>query len=415
MSLQYREVPRGLWKYLRPCLKALSKPQRQHFATLIAGLAVHDNKTVQEINDAFSEKDQSSLNRSIKGWDCERLNELRLTHVQRRLPTRDGGLLIIDDQLAHKTGRHMEGAGMHRSGITKRVEWGHEIVNSYYTHPDWEFGYPIYADIFTNKDNRRYKYRPIKRIALEQVRYARAHRVRGVVCMDSLFYADYVIHELDDLKERYLVGAPSTLKISVNRAPRVSLAEYFSNATFNLKIIDGKGYYVSSVWASIRGVGVRRIVCSYRAGDEDGKRFYVTKLKLPERELLTLLVCRWRIECWHRDAKQHLGLEKYQVRKDRAVRNVVLAVLFAYTALVLSLMHSTLRRVAGEMGRSLQTIGELCRFMRLAARNGWRWVTRILRERPELLREVLNREVLVKNAKVCTYLALRDPKSILVP
>lgn len=400
MSLQYKEVPRGLRKYLRPYAKALSKPQRHHFATLVAGLAIHDNKTVQEINDAFSRKDQSNLNRSIRGWDCERLNEIRLAYVQRKLPTSDSGLLIIDDHLAHKTGRHMEGAGMHRSGITKRVEWGHKIVNSYYTHPDWEFGYPVYADIFTNKGNTRYTYRPIKRMALEQVRYAHAHGVRGIVCMDSLFYADYVVHELDDAKEGYVIGAPSTLKISVKRAPRVTLAEYFSNTTFNLKIINGKGYYISSVWASIRGVGVRRIVCSYRAGHENDRKFYVTKLKSPDRELLLLLVCRWRIECWHRDAKQHLGLEDYQVRKDRAVRNVVLAVLFAYTALVLSLMHSTLRRVAGAMDRSLRTIGELSRFMRLAARKGWRWITRTLRKRPELLKEVLNREVLVKNAKV---------------
>ena len=400
MGLQYKEVPRGLRKYLRPYTEALTRPQRSHFATFIAGLVVHESKTIQEINDALSERDQSSLNRSLKAWDCERLNELRLAHMQRKLPTRDSGLLIIDNHLVHKTGRHMEGAGMHRSGITKHLEWGHEIVNSYCAHPDWGFGYPVYADIFTNKDNTSYKYRPIKRIALEQVRYARAHRVRGVVCMDTLFYADYVIHELDDAKEDYLIGAPSTLKISVDRAPRVSLEEYFSKAEFNLKIIDGKGYYVASVWASIRGVGVRRIVCSYRVGDEDGKKFYVTKLKLPNRELLVLLVCRWRIECWHRDAKQHLGLEKYQVRKDRAVRNVVLAVLFAYTALVLSLLHSTLRRVAGAMGRPLQTIGELCRFMRLAARRGWRWITHTLRKRPELLREVLNREVVVKNAKV---------------
>jgi hypothetical protein len=399
VSLQYKEVPRGLRKYLGPYTKALTKPQRHHFTIMVAGLVVHDNKTVQEINDAFSKKNQSSLNRSIKGWDCERLNELRLAHMQRRLPTRDDGLLIIDDHFAPKTGRQMEGAGRHRSGTTRRLEWGYKIVNSYCAHPDWEFGYPIYADIFTNKDNRCYEYRPIKRIGLELVRYAHAHRVRGVVCMDTLFYADYVIHELDDAEEDYLVGAPSTLKISVNRARRVSLAEYFSNAEFSLKIIDGKGYYISSVWASIRGVGVRRVVCSYRVGDEDGK-FYVTKLRLPDRELLVLLVCRWQVECWHRDAKQHLGLGDSQVRKDRAVRNVALAVLFAYTALVLSLMHSTLRRVAGAMGRPLRTIGELCRFMRLAARRGWRWITRALRKRPELFREVLNREVVVKNAKV---------------
>ncbi|MDI6738104.1 MAG: transposase, partial [Nanoarchaeota archaeon] len=134
--------------------------------------------------------------------------------------------------------------------------------------------------------------------------------------------------------------------------------------------------------------------------DPDDKKIYVTNLTCSQGELLRLLVSRWRIECWHRDAKQQVGFEDFQVRKERAVRNVVLAVLIAYTVLVLSLLHTTLRRVAERVGRPLRTIGELCRFMRLAAMKGWRWVTRMLRERLEEFKAILNREVVVKNAKV---------------
>lgn len=36
----------------------------------------------------------------------------------------------------------------------------------------------------------------------------------------------------------------------------------------------------------------------------------------------------------------------------------------------------------------------------LKAMKGWRWVTRMLRERLEEFKAILNREVLVKNAKV---------------
>lgn len=400
MNIRFKEIPRGIKKYLRPYRQLLTKPQYAHFSTLITGLIVNDNKTLQEINDALSEKDQSNLNRFLNNHDLSALNELRLACVQRALPTRHDGLLIIDDTLAHKTGKHMEGAGWHRSGVSKHKEWGHCIVNSYYAHPEVSFGYPITADIFTNKDNLKYTYQPVKRIALEQVAYARAHKVKGIVCADSLYYADYVIHALDDTKEKYLLGAPSTLKMSVDRKPRAALPEQFKQESFSRVQIQGRGYYVASVRGSIRGVGLRRVVCSYREGHEDDKKYYVTNLECLDKDLLRLLVCRWRIECWHREGKQQLGFEDYQVRKDRAVRNVVLAVLIAYTVLVLSLLHPTLCRMAERIGRPLRTIGELCRFMRLAARHGWRWITRALREQLEEFKEILSREVLVKNAKV---------------
>lgn len=401
MHFHFKEIPRGLKKFLKPYLKELSKPQQKHFSTLVAGLILNDNKTVQEINDAFAEKDQSSLNRFLNNHDLSFLNDLRLARVQRALPTARNGLIIIDDTLAHKTGMFMQGAGWHWSGTTKRKEWGHCIVNSYYTHPNWKLGYPITADIYTKKNDTNYAPRSKKQMALDQVRYARARGIQGIMCADSLFYADYVVHALDDVKEKYLLGTYSTLKISAERAPRVILAEYFKNATFERVRIHGRWYYISSVRASIRNVGVRRIICSFPDGHEiDNKKFYVTNLECSNKELMRLLVCRWRIETWHRDVKQHLGFEDYQVRKDRAVRNVVLAVLIAYTVLILSRLHSTLRRLAERIGRPLQSIGELCRFMQLAARKGWRWITQMLQDHLEVFKEVLNREVLVKNAKV---------------
>ena len=93
-------------------------------------------------------------------------------------------------------------------------------------------------------------------------------------------------------------------------------------------------------------------------------------LEASNEELIEPLVCRWKVECWHRDAKQHLGLEEYQVRKDRGIHVVVLAILVAYTILILSQTRGILARIPLVFKRGLQTIGEICRFMYHAAIRG---------------------------------------------
>ncbi len=297
MSLQFKETPRVINKYLKPYMAALTKTQQQHFTTFITGIIIKDKKTIQEINDCISMKDKSNLNRTLVQWDMEQLNGISLARVQRMHPSKDDGLLITDNTLSHKTGNHMESAGNHRSGVTKQNEWGHNIVNSYCMHPDWKFGYPVIVDIFTNKDDTVHPYRPIKRMALEQVRYARTHNVRGIFCTDSLYYADYVVREIETESERYLLGVPSTLKISVKRAPRVSVFEYFESERFEKVDVGETSYRITSVEGSIRKVGKRRIICSFPDGREDEKKYYVTDLTYPNNELMKLLVCRWSIVC----------------------------------------------------------------------------------------------------------------------
>ena len=114
-----------------------------------------------------------------------------------------------------------------------------------------------------------------------------------------------------------------------------------------------------------------------------------------DEELMNILLKRWNVETLHRDSKQHLGLEDYQVRKFGAIQKVVRAVLVAYTQIVLNVEQKILE----PLKRSLKTIGESCRFFRLISIKGWRWIKRKARS-IEKLKDVMNRFVFVKNAKV---------------
>jgi hypothetical protein len=67
---------------------------------------------------------------------------------------------------------------------------------------------------------------------------------------------------------------------------------------------------------------------------------------------------RWPIESFHRDAKQRLGLEDYQVRKIKGVKRHIAMVFFAYVLLQLG---SGFDRIMGNLKANLRTIGSRCR------------------------------------------------------
>lgn len=404
----FKEVPKGIEHFLKPYKNYFSKPQYQNFKTFVTGLIVNDKKTIQEVSDSLSKKNQSSLNRFVttSPWDLKEVNEIRLVQTQKFFPSKEEGFIIVDDQMAHKTGKKMEKAGYHRSGVTKRIEWGHCIVDSIYTDLE-HVTYPIDSQIYVNKKNCDSKtpYKKKREMALELIRFAKKNCIRAkTVLADSGYYAYYVVKELKRLQLKYILGVMTTLKISIDRKKRITVAEYIESLTkkdFSVVKINDKKFHIHTVIVSVRKVEKQKLIISYKEGEEDYKKVYVTnRFDDNNEELMKILVRRWDIECWHRDAKQHLGLEKYQVRKYRGIQVVVLAVLVAYTLLVLSQKLSIFSKIKKYFGRTLKTIGERCRFIQLCALKGWRWVLAKIRDDRDKFKELLNKHVLVKNAKV---------------
>jgi len=162
---------------------------------------------------------------------------------------------------------------------------------------------------------------------------------------------------------------------------------------FNLCIVEDKVYFYHLREVSMRGIGMITLIVCYGDGDEEEVKCYITNLKEDDETIIKTLAKRWRIECFHRDAKQHLGLEAYQVRKGGGMQIVALAVLTAYTLVNLA------ARILETPGRKLETVGEVCRYFQLVAYKGVRWVRDKLKT-PQGALQTLNRHVFVKNAKV---------------
>ena len=120
MSLPVIEIPAQIKRSLNDYRDIFTNPQLNHFQRLITGLIVSDNKTIQEINDCFNERDQSSLNKflTLSSWDREEVEKIRMEQVKKL--NLSNGILIIDPTLLHKSGKHMEKANYHYDGLTKK-------------------------------------------------------------------------------------------------------------------------------------------------------------------------------------------------------------------------------------------------------------------------------------------------------
>jgi len=400
MSLPVTEIPAQIKRSLNDYRGIFTNHQFAHFQRLITGLIVSDNKTIQEINDCFNETDQSSLNKflTLSPWDKDDLEEIRMKQVKKL--QLEKGILIIDPTLLHKTGKHMEKANYHYDGLTKSKKWGHLLVQSIFTDGKNEF--PVKGDIYIREvdADENHPFKTAREIGMEHLDFALKNKLPiWLIMADAGLYADFFLKKIRRLNKKYIVGVRVSNKIRIERHDRINIKEYFgaiTNLDFSRHIFDNKVYYLHVKEIYTRGVGKEKLLISYKDGDEDNIKIYTTNIfDKSDEELMYLLLQRWDIEVLHRDAKQNLGLEDYQVRKFGAIQKVVCAVHVAYTQLALS-RHN---KILEPLKRGLETIGEGCRFFRLIALKGWKWLKRKAKNITKL-KEVMNSFVFVKNAKV---------------
>jgi len=397
----FRQIPtyfNRFFNFFEPCF---TKPRLQNFKKLVSGLIISDKKNIQEINAIYEDRNQSSLNRFVteSEWDLKEVNRIRLKVAKSKLyDKREEGMIIIDDEVLHKTGRHMEKANYHRSGKTKRNEWGHCVVDALYVGANTHF--PIDMQSYLRKPNtdREHPFKTKREIALDIIDLTLENGIKGMVCNDAWYYGEEYVKELRSRSLKYLLGVRTTLKISVNRQKRLSISDYMDTLTdedYSYYKLKNGTYCLHVKEVSIRGDGKEVLLISYKEDDKKNVKCYVTnQFRWTHLKYITTLLKRWNIECLHRDTKQHLGLEDYQVRKYRGMQVVALAVLVAYTLLILNAAPSLLKKF-----RPLKTIGEMCRFAKLSAQKSIYWMKKKFNDLVEG-RKILNQLVLVKNAKV---------------
>jgi len=297
------------------------------FVRYLTGLLISNNKTVDGLNSIFMQKtDQSNLNRFLTEYPWHKNNftdELKRLFKSRSVLS-SFCYFVLDDTLLEKIGKHIESAGTHFDHTSGRYILGHQIVTSGYV---FQSGfYPFLLDLYTKEEQcleEKLVFKTKVQIALEILAKAIEFHKPSIVLIDSWYCTQEIIRFLDDNGIQYIIASKSN-RVFVYRSNDEKISDYVTTiqnfTTFN------RGDYqfqTKSILAYFEDFGEKRLVFVRRreigTKEYDNWNALITNIDAPDETIIGFYSNRFIIEEFHKDAKQHLGMGKSQLRKRRGV------------------------------------------------------------------------------------------------
>jgi len=382
-----------------------NRPQYNHFKSYVTGLMISNNKTLTGIQSQFinSSSPNSLDNFMIRSeWSEKEINNKRLQSLEQNPETasKPHGVICIDDTLNHKTGKHMEDAEWHFDHAQKKMVLGHNIVSTqykdnqlnnpldyrlYHRKPDIKDLEKSYLkiekqlDLFTPKQyfieklkllldfkKRLLRFKTKIELAIELIHEAESLGLKAkTYVFDSWFLCKQIVRVIRSYGKDWI----SVLKLNrllVIANQKVKVSEFIKTlpkqAFRKFKTKKGHGYWVFTKSVRVSSLGKVRIVVSYDnpllKGDPT---VLVTNRKDWEPiKILNTYEMRWGIDAFYRDAKQHLGLEDYQIRNIKGIKRHWYFVFLAHSFLMLNAMKSKFIR---RLRANISTVGQSSRAM----------------------------------------------------
>jgi SRSO17 transposase len=366
--------------------------QQQHFREYVSGLILAEQATIDAMNSLFVERnDQSALNKFVTQavWNEEELNrrrvQLEVQSLQRDKLTAPRGYLIIDDTLTHHVGQHIQLIAKLWDHAEQRYTWAHRFpVNfrlwSQFQEKEERQSLLTWRTALGSAPTRAYvqayllalirfqarqrAYHTKQELGQELVRDAAAQALPfATVLFDGWYLHLGLIEAIEQCHKDWIGGLPKDRLVDW-QGRWVQVQAYLKtipSEAYRRYEIQGTPYWVFTKALEVKSLKRRvRIIASYDNADLRGEpKLRVTNRKDWEpTKILTSFLYRWPTETFNEDAKQHLGLEDYQLRKIVGIKRHWYLVFLAYSLLRLDAEQSRLLKV---VTAGLETTGQRCR------------------------------------------------------
>lgn len=337
-----------------------SKPQFNNFCQAATCMAVSQYSSIKRWSVLFDKKNQSSLNDffTVSPWD-ESLVHASLSRITVR-KIKDAHIGIIDDTLSHKPyAKKMSNLGFYRDGLTGKKTQGHSVV-THGLHSN-ELGFVPFDEQLYRKDGRSKN-----DIACEMIERTQRFRKLQLYLVDSWYSNEKVLSRIKNSKAHFITDIKSNRNVTISRR-NIWIREHEKNIPEELfieKDIRNSCYRYFQTSAFISKIGNVNLVFSQRYDQKEeawGETYYIITdiLSMGGDRVIELYLLRGGIEGFHRQWKQDIGMESYQLRNDRGIERYLFLALLVFVLLLL-LNQSQMRK-----SFESKTIGELCRDLKV--------------------------------------------------
>lgn len=341
MTIPILEIPEEIASVCDAYRPIFSKPQFKHFERFLTGLVISDEANIEALAEGFQlSQSYDALHHFVSepAWDINHVLDHSVSLIK-SLPDgqrfHEKGMLIIDDTLIEKFGKLMEGAGKlydHAKG--GYLEYAHCLVGLCWADHK-KLRYPLRFELYRKEEDCETSGETFQtkiEIAIALVDWAIAQGIPfQTVVFDSWFFSKDLVDHIESLKKDW-ISMSKTNRIIIHKGKKMTCIEYAETLdpqTLPTTKINDTIYSIQSIQVRMQSLKreketVRLLVSFEQKEDGSYKTpvFLVSNRKdiRPER-LIQAYRVRWNIETFFKDAKSHLGLGEYQMRKLSGIKS----------------------------------------------------------------------------------------------
>lgn len=313
----------------------------KHVSRYITGLITSRSKTISSMNSLFTDNLSSkSMNRFLTEYNWD-INTQRIMELQNHNETRwsKSGIAIFDDTLIHKTGKLIPHTYKFYDYSEKRFINAQCMVTLHYA--DRKTNYALDYRLYVKRGEPGFKTKI--ELAMELVKEAISIGLpANTFVFDSWYLCKELVKFIESLGRSYIGACKSNLLVRWEGGRYISLGEYVKNISkFKEFEVNGKKLLVYTKKVHFKSIGDSRLIISKRGKDII---CLATNRKDHVRHILSDYMLRWKVEDFYKDAKQHLGLDKCQVRDLDGIKKHWHLVFLAHSILKLGVTESIFGR-----------------------------------------------------------------------
>jgi hypothetical protein len=371
--------------------------QSEYFQTLVLLMAAsQEDRNISSLykyldNDKFPHRTRYNNFMNVARWKPEILLAKKAYEILSSLKLKKGETiyLILDDSKKGKRSKKMDAVDWVYDPLKGKSIWGHQYIKAaiYYNGITIPFAIRLYVK---KKDSKKLgtSFRKVTELASDIIRSFNApDGIKTIVLFDN-YYLCPVVTKACREKGFHFISVLKSNRNLKNRGKKLKSGSYGAHCFLKkekskMKIRKENGIatftYIDAGWIEVSKLGLSHLIYSRKNSERNILCLVTDHPRLKAADIIKSYDMRWNIEVFFKDAKQLLGLGRYQNRSYKAAVTHLHLVCFAYALLTHIAINGICEKV-NEKKKAKTSVKDLQNILR---RIIWNDTAQYLKELPD--------------------------------